>query len=326
MLNIMKISILVPIYNVSKYIERCAHSLMEQSYENIEYVFVDDCTPDNSITLLKGVIAKYPHRQNQVKIISHEHNKGLAGARITALNSATGDYVFHVDADDYIAPDAVEKLSLQAISSDSDIVDASYSKVDGNKIVCTNAPYKGSKIDYLHLIVGRTGLVNNQIWGKLIKKSLYDDNNINAIEGIDYGEDYSVFPKLLFHSQKRTWIDSVVYYYNVSNATSYMHSVSKKAMESYVRAEISIYEYFMSQKERCKDLLFSLDFGFANIYKFARQYGQPISIIDKMYHFHSRYTLINFYTLTLKHHITYIVGRVMFVIIKNAYYTQLLKK
>ena len=127
----MKISILVPIYNVSKYIERCAHSLMEQSYENIEYVFVDDCTPDNSITLLKGVIAKYPHRQDQVKIISHEHNKGLAGARITALNSATGDYVVHVEADDYIAPHAGGNLSLPALSCDSELVDAA----DSNGVV-----------------------------------------------------------------------------------------------------------------------------------------------------------------------------------------------
>ncbi len=321
----IKVSILVPIYNVSKYIERCAVSLMEQTYENVEYIFVDDCTPDNSIALLKGVIAKYPNRYSQIKIISHEQNKGLAGARITALNSATGDYVFHVDADDYIAHDAIEKLSHQAVNTDSDIVDAPYSKVDGNVVVCTNAPYKGSKIEYLHLILGRTGLVNNQIWGKLIKKSLYDENNINAIEGIDYGEDYSVFPKLLFHSQKRTWTDSVVYYYNISNTTSYMHSVSKKAMISYVKAEISIYEYFRSLKDKCNDLLFSLDFGFANIYKFARLNGQPVSIIDDMYHFHSEYKVLKLYVSSFRHSSFLFMGRILFVAIKHCYYKKFLE-
>ena len=324
MLNEMKVSVLVPIYNVSKYIERCAVSLMEQTYDNIEYVFVDDCSPDDSIDLLMCIINKYPNRLSQIKIISHEHNKGLAGARITALNSATGDYVFHVDADDYIARDAIEKLSIQAMNSNSDIVDAPYSKVDGDRIVCTNTPYKGPKIDYLHLIVGRTGLVNNQIWGKLIKKSLYVENNINAIEGIDYGEDYSVFPKLLFHSQKRTCIDSVVYYYNISNATSYMHSASKKAMESYIRAENEIYRYFISQKDLSKELQFSLDFGLANVYKFVRLCGQPISFVDELCQFHSKYPLLNFYTSTFRHHFTYIVGRIMFVIIKQVHYKRLL--
>ena len=66
------VSILVPIYNVSKYIEQCAVSLFEQTYDNIEYVFVDDCSPDDSIALLKKVMERYPKRKDQVKIVAHE--------------------------------------------------------------------------------------------------------------------------------------------------------------------------------------------------------------------------------------------------------------
>ena len=86
------VSILVPVYGVEKYIERCARSLFEQTYENLEYIFVDDCTPDKSIEILKRVIEDYPNRKNQVRIIHHEHNRGLAAARNTALDAATSEF------------------------------------------------------------------------------------------------------------------------------------------------------------------------------------------------------------------------------------------
>ena len=96
------VSILVPIYGVEKYIRRCAISLFEQTYLNIEYIFVNDCTNDDSIIILENVINQYPNRQSQIKIIQHETNKGLGEARNTAVAAANGDYLFHVDSDDYI--------------------------------------------------------------------------------------------------------------------------------------------------------------------------------------------------------------------------------
>ena len=78
----LKVSILVPVYGVEQYIEKCARSLFEQTYSDIEYVFVNDCTKDDSIGVLKRVLEKYPQRMQQVRIINHEKNMGLgAGAR-----------------------------------------------------------------------------------------------------------------------------------------------------------------------------------------------------------------------------------------------------
>lgn len=96
-----KISLLIPVYGVEKYIERCARSLFGQTYQNIEYIFVDDCTKDSSIAVLKKVLDDYPFRKEQVTIIHHNFNKGLSAARNTAFNHATGDYIIHVDSDDY---------------------------------------------------------------------------------------------------------------------------------------------------------------------------------------------------------------------------------
>ena len=106
----MKVSILVPIYRVENYIERCAVSILNQSYDDLEIIFVDVCSPDNSMQVLNQVIKKYPKRISQIKIIKHNENKGLAEARKTAVNAATGQYVFHLDSDDYLELFAIEYI------------------------------------------------------------------------------------------------------------------------------------------------------------------------------------------------------------------------
>lgn len=93
----MKVSILVPIYGVEKFIGQCAQSLFSQTYKDIEYIFVNDCTPDNSIQVLEEVLAKFPERQQQVSIIQHEKNRGLGAARMTGLQLATGELMMIVE-------------------------------------------------------------------------------------------------------------------------------------------------------------------------------------------------------------------------------------
>ena len=80
---------------MSRFIERCAESLMQQTLDGVEYIFVNDATPDNSIELLRGVLGRYPGKAAQVKVIEHAQNKGLLAARNTGLAVATGEYVFH---------------------------------------------------------------------------------------------------------------------------------------------------------------------------------------------------------------------------------------
>ena len=117
-----KVSMLVPIYGVEKFIERCAISLFEQTYQNIEYIFVNDCTKDDSINVLERVINRYPNRKPFVRIINHKQNKGLAGARNTAVSNATGEFIMHVDSDDYVDKEIVRKAIDKQLRSDADIV------------------------------------------------------------------------------------------------------------------------------------------------------------------------------------------------------------
>lgn len=85
------VSILVPIYGVEKYIEQCAETLFQQSFADIEYVFVNDCTKDRSVEILQQTIDRFPERKSQVILIQHEHNKGLGGARHTAFAAREAD-------------------------------------------------------------------------------------------------------------------------------------------------------------------------------------------------------------------------------------------
>ena len=111
-----KVSILIPVYGVEKYIKRCAISLFEQTYSNLEFVFVNDSTCDGSIAILNETIKLYPKREQQVKIIHHKKNRGLAASRNTAVEMATGEFLVHVDSDDWLDSKAVEvavKMQVQ---------------------------------------------------------------------------------------------------------------------------------------------------------------------------------------------------------------------
>lgn len=263
----IKVSILVPIYNVAKYIERCAVSLMEQTYENIEYIFVDDCTPDNSIILLENIIRKYPKRLINIKIIHHNVNRGLAAARNTALKFATGDYILHVDSDDWITLNSVNLLVSRATETDADIIDGTYIDIYQNKSR-TNHPFKSDKIKYIRSMLSGLGVISNQIWGRLIKRDLYIKKNIQAIDNINYGEDYSVILRLLYYG-KRSYINDVIYYYNHLNENSYMNHLTQANYNSLVKAKSLISDFYLSV-HNSKIFYFEVVLGLINLYKMGK--------------------------------------------------------
>ena len=94
-----KVSVMIPVYNTAAYVGRCLTSLFEQTFDDIEYIIVNDATPDHAMDIVNNLVASYPHRR--VKIIDHKTNKGSASARNTALDAASGEYLIYVDSDDW---------------------------------------------------------------------------------------------------------------------------------------------------------------------------------------------------------------------------------
>lgn len=213
-MNSPKVSIIVPIYGVEKYIEKCAISLFEQTYSNVEYVFVDDCTMDKSIEILNEVIRRYPIRIPTVRILHHSKNRGLSAARNTGIDASSGDYVLHVDSDDYIDKTTVEICVEKALETEADIVlfGTNYQYDNFCRVVLPNLPPKNLEEFRKDLILGN---VQHSIWGKLFKRELYIKNDIKAIEGLHQGEDYAVITRLAYFAQSISIIQHPLYNYLV---------------------------------------------------------------------------------------------------------------
>lgn len=263
-----KVSILVPVYGVEKYIGQCATSLFKQSYANIEYIFVDDCSPDKSMEILRKVMEEHPERKNQVSILRHQHNQGLGAARLTALRAATGHYVMHVDSDDLLAEDAISRLMAKAEESNADIIDGAYAEWCGGKATNTHLPEHTSKERYLGWMLCQN-ITSNRIWGRLYKLSLLREHGIANVAGIDYSEDYSVVPRAMFFA-KRTFIDSIVYYYRTDNTTSYTHVLSAKNLISHFRA-CQLVAHFFEQEDKQHTYRRQVDIGMVNAYRCATE-------------------------------------------------------
>lgn len=241
------VSILVPIYGVEKYIEKCARSLFEQTYKSIEFIFVNDCTPDDSVSVLNEVLISYPERAQDVRVINHVTNKGLSGARNTGLEVAHGDFLLFVDSDDYIDKDAVEKLVNTALSNDADIVvyDMRYIYNDREFIVRKNI--KALSKEYVcQLLTYQAGVT---ICGKLIKRDLFINNNIRFIEDLNFGEDYVTSPRVAYNASRIAHCSDVYYNYVQYNDSSYTMSYRSKNIDDLIRALDIIQTFFLSKDD-----------------------------------------------------------------------------
>lgn len=209
--NMKSVSIIIPIYGVENYIEKCARSIFEQTYTNIDIIFVNDCTPDNSITILKSVLEHYPKQKEKTRILSYPCNKGLSGARKFGLENAHGDYVLQIDSDDYIAPNMVEVMVQKAEKENADIVICDFNYVKDNVITRKSvSPALTSKECMIQVL---TGKIEGYVWNKLIKRSLYTSNTIEPIEGLNMCEDMAVIYRLLYFAKKISYVNQALYFY-----------------------------------------------------------------------------------------------------------------
>ena len=240
------VSIIVPVYGVERYIERCAVSLFEQTYKDVEYIFVNDATPDQSIEVLRTVMELYPERAKAVKIVEHPHNKGLSAARNTGVDNATGEYVWHVDSDDYVATDAVEKLIEAAERNNADIVICDINVVTSKGIYAEKIIYN-DKVDYIRRLLQHTQKCAH--WNKFYRKSLLDTTGIRSDEQIRMAEDYAVTPRLLYCAKRVAMLHEPLYFYETTNQSSYVHNLSHVAIESHHRADEILMEFFANKPE-----------------------------------------------------------------------------
>ena len=201
----VKISIIVPVYNTAKYLDKCIQTLINQTLENIEIIFIDDGSEDNSVEILKN----YAKKDKRIRILKQNH-KRQGAARNYGLSIAQGEYIGFVDSDDWVKLDMFEKLYYQAKETDSDIVMCSMNTFeDGTNKIIVNT-YNTLDIfnqkffentftpqDTLNFIFN----ISVSPYNKIYRKSLIDKNNIKFPENI-YFEDNAFFFQSWLNAKK----------------------------------------------------------------------------------------------------------------------------
>jgi glycosyltransferase involved in cell wall biosynthesis len=240
----VKVSVIIPVYKSEKYIERCAISLFQQTLNEIEFIFVDDNTPDKSIEVLQSTI-KNCGVENKVKIFHHDKNLGVSAARNTGLLHTTGVYVGYCDSDDWVKPEMFEILYKSAVAEDADVsccdVIFSFSANRGLYKFANFNPLDKTQLLQNYISSGWTFMYNI-----LAKKSLYVQWNLKSPEDIRHCGDLYLSTLLLYYANKCIYVCQALYYYNVENMQSITHTINSKALNDEIEVCKRLIHFFKS--------------------------------------------------------------------------------
>lgn len=224
------ISVIIPVYNVADTIEKCARSLFLQTKKEIEYIFINDCTPDNSVAILQALLTKgFPHLKEQVRIINLEKNSGQGTARRTGLELAHGSYVAFCDSDDWVEYDCYEKMYEVTQHGTVDIVicdwyDEFKHKTEIHHEKRLNPKPKEALRDSYKCYF------KQYLWNKLIKKEILDNNRIQLEQGVNLWEDELYLDQVFLKASSLSQVSIPLYHYNKSN----MKSTSREVKDVHV--------------------------------------------------------------------------------------------
>lgn len=220
-----KVSVIIPVYGVENYIEKCVRTLFEQTLDDIEYLFIDDCTPDKSIEILKCVLKEYPSRQAQVIIHRMEQNSGQAKVREWGMTHAIGEYIIHCDSDDWVDTEMYGKLYKYAIETKSDMVFCDYYKERKDSSIRYSRNITDTeKTSVIKRLLTQTSL--NPVWSVLVHRSLVCEISYPQCA---QGEDRIINIQECWYSSKIAYLEQPFYHYRIL-ATSITHSSSNESL------------------------------------------------------------------------------------------------
>ncbi len=222
----MKVSVIIPVYNVERFVERCVESLMNQTLKDgIEYIFVNDASPDESMAIVHKVVSLYPERANQVKYLIHTENRGLPAARNTGLAAAQGEFVFHCDSDDFVEPEMLEEMLAVAERESADMVYCDFMlSFEQNERYMPQRSYTSGRDALTGMLAG---VIKYNVWNKLIRRSLYD--GIKFLEGKPMGEDMTII-KVVSRANRVCHLHKAYYHYIRVNGEAMTQCYSEKKL------------------------------------------------------------------------------------------------
>lgn len=287
------VTVIVPVYNVSLYIEKCARSLFEQTLVNLEIIFVDDCSPDNSTEIIKEILMNYPNRQAQTRIIKMSTNGGVAAVRRQGIIEATGDYIIYCDGDDWVDLDLYETLYNEAIKTDADIVVCDeVMEYHGYQILKPTPPLPTNGKELLRNWYKCT--VGMFCHNKLARRSLYMDNDILPWKGLNMWEDNGLFVRLFYFADTITQIHGgPLYHYNRANINAMTSGYGIKQVEQMLRIAGNLAEFFESRPDSrdYEKTVYALKYlarinlitnSFSNYKRYKQTYPESRTIVSEL--------------------------------------------
>jgi glycosyltransferase involved in cell wall biosynthesis len=239
-----KVSVLIPVYNVEKYLSKCLESIINQTYKNIEIILINDGTQDSSLDIANAYASKY----NFIKVYSYE-NSGISKTRNRALEKATGDYYLFVDSDDYISSDMIEKMVACALDTNSDIVTCGY-KIEWHGLGLPIFPLHAKTMDSLEALraLSQNIGINNYPWGKLYAASCFKDVQFPD-EKKGFEDTYTVF-KAIYNANRVTIMKNCFYHYvkRKGSITDHMDLVATYEMRAaYEYQELCLHQWYPNE-------------------------------------------------------------------------------
>ena len=225
-----KFSVIMPVFNVEKYIRKSVDSVLKQTYQNIEVLLVDDGSTDNC----PKICDDYAELDSRVRVI-HKKNGGLSDARNFGIDAASGDYVVFLDSDDYWSSDtALEKAARKLEMEKSDVMLFFFKYLfedENNRITEYNSEFEKIEINMESKKTQLTDLIKNNIyissaWAKIIKRQLFKDNDLYFVKGV-YSEDIEWSARLMMCAGSFSVLNESFYIY-IQRGTSIAHSLRRK--------------------------------------------------------------------------------------------------
>lgn len=241
-----RVSVIIPAYNTEKYIGKCISSILAQTYTDFELIVVDDGSSDKT----PKIIDDFAKQDPRVRPI-HKFNAGVSAARNTGLNNATGEFVLFVDSDDYIAPTTLERAIAEYDSKHCEIIQFNFCNVkDG---VIAKPKKRFNKEGYVPFPLDKWSSVWFSVCYKLVKRSLYEDNNLRFYEWTNQNEDTAMCI-LLFSYVNGVYCIEDYLYYRISREDSLLHTMSKS---DYVKRIKTLFATQEDLKRRNRDPKYS---------------------------------------------------------------------
>lgn len=234
------ISVIVPIYKVEKYLNRCINSIVNQSYKNIEIILVDDGSPDKC----GEICDEWVKKDKRIKVI-HKENGGLSDARNAGIEIAQGEYLSFIDSDDYVHKDFIKILYENCLKNNADISMCGVRQTDKDENINKEIKNENIKIIFSKDVLERKHNIYCVAWNKLYKKSIF--SNIRYPKGKIH-EDVAVIYKIMYYSNKIAVTDAELYFY-FSAPESIMRSEFSEKRLDILDGLKNEYEFFIKKGE-----------------------------------------------------------------------------